>query len=710
LDGIEGKTLAQGKYFLGIDIGGTFTDLVLARENSHQVHNAKTLTTPHDPVIGVMSGVREVLAQAGADAHDIERVVHATTLATNLILERKGARVGFVTTDGFGDMFQISKQRATGLDRYNLLYVRPPAFVSREMVVEVVERLNAQGEVLTPMDERQAERSVAALAAAHPQAVAVCLLHAYANPVHEKKLGEMIKVRMPGVYLALSHEVWPEFQEYERAATTVLSAYVGPMMSAYVGRLAGELNSAGVRSALQIMQSSGAVMTAPMAARKAAYSLESGPAAGVIATAHLGRICNLPNLISFDMGGTTAKVGLVRDGNPTITHNFNVGGALSSGARSTGEPIKMPVIDLVEVGAGGGSIAAIDSGGFLQVGPHSAGAAPGPACYGFGGTQATVTDANVVLGYLNPEYFLGGRMKIFPDHSRDAIAALAARLNLEPVAVAHGIYELANTKMGSALRLITVQRGIDPREFVLVAFGGAGPIHVTKVAEQFRIPTIIIPPAPGLASAFGLLVSDVAYDFVATQIMTATADNIPRIRELFAALERGGREALHAEGIEDKSIVLRRTVEVRFVHQQHDLPIAIANDEITQATITQAEERFRNRYFELYRVRTADPCRFVNFRVRATGIVPKPQLPEMPEGDGNAGRAFKGSRKIFFGEERDFVECRVYDRRLLQNGDRLQGPAVLEEPDSTTICPAGYSISVDPFLNVVLQKQGAPSS
>jgi N-methylhydantoinase A len=364
----------------------------------------------------------------------------------------------------------------------------------------------------------------------------------------------------------------------------------------------------------------------------------------------------------------------------------------------------MPVIDLVEVGAGGGSIAAIDSGGFLQVGPHSAGAAPGPACYGFGGTQATVTDANVMLGYLNPDYFLGGKMKIFPQRSRTAIEALAGRLNLPPVAVAHGIYELANTKMGSALRLITVQRGIDPREFALVAFGGAGPIHVVKVAEQFRIPTIIIPPSPGVASAFGLLVSDVAYDFVTTQIMPATSDNIPRIREIYAGLERSGREALYAEGIEDQNIVLARTVEVRFVHQQHDIPVAIPNEVITESTIAEAEERFRNRYFELYRVRTSDPCRFVNFSVRATGIVPKPQVPRMAAGDGNAARALKGSRKAYFGEQREFVECKVYERRALQNGDRLEGPAVLEEPDSTTICPAGYSITVDPFLNVILQK------
>jgi N-methylhydantoinase A len=692
------------KYFLGIDIGGTFTDLVLAEETSPRVHNAKTLTTPQDPVTGVMSGVRDVLAQAGAAAHDIQRVVHATTLATNLILERKGAKVGFITTDGFGDMFQISKQRATGLDRYNLLYVRPPALVPREMVVEVNERLNAQGEVLTPLDERQAQAAVALLAAKRPEAVAVCLLHAYANPVHERKVGEIINRLMPGIYVALSSEVWPEFQEYERAATTLISAYVGPMMSAYVGRLAQELRGAAVGSPLQIMQSSGAVMTAPMAARKAAYSLESGPAAGVIATAHLGRICNLPNLISFDMGGTTAKVGLVRDGKPTITHNFWVGGSVSSGARSSGEPIKMPVIDLVEVGAGGGSIAAIDSGGFLQVGPHSAGAAPGPACYGFGGTQATVTDANVALGYLNPDYFLGGRMRIYPDRSEAAIGAIAQRLKLTPVQVAHGIYDLANTRMGSALRLITVQRGIDPREYALVAFGGAGPIHVVRVAEQFRIPTIIIPPSPGVASAFGLLVSDVAYDFVTTQIMPATADNVPRIREIFAALERSGREALHGEGIEDRDIVLQRTVEVRFVHQQHDLPITIPNEEVTGQTVKDAEERFRSRYFELYRVRTEDPCRFVNFGVRATGIVPKPQLPKMAAGDGNAARALKGSRKAYFADQRGFVECQVYDRRKLQNGDRLAGPAILEEPDSTTICPSGYAISVDPLLNLLIKK------
>jgi N-methylhydantoinase A len=697
--------MAQRQFFMGVDIGGTFTDLVLFQDGRQRPFNAKTLTTPANPVDGVMNAVRDAMAQAEAQPQEIKRVVHATTLATNLILERKGARLGFVTTWGFGDMFHISKQYPSGIDRFNALYDRPEPLVERELVVEIRERLNAQGEVLRALDEAQAHAAIAQLAALKPTAVAVCLIHSYANPAHERRIGEMLQRAMPGVYVALSSEVWPEFQEYERASTTLISAYVGPLLADYLGKLEEELRKAGVGCGLQIMQSSGAVMPASMAARKAVYSVESGPAAGVIATAQLGLAIGRPNLISFDMGGTTAKVGLIQHGKPTVTHDFRVGTGVSAEAKASGEPIKIPVIDLAEVGAGGGSIAWIDPGGLLQVGPFSAGAAPGPACYGLGGTQPTVTDANVVLGYLNPDYFLGGKMTIYPERSREAIARnLGEKLNLDPVLAAHGIYQLANIHMGSAVRLITVSRGIDPREYAVMAFGGAGPIHIVKVAEQFNIPTVIVPPSPGVASAFGLLMSDLAHDNVKTHIVECNDAKAGELRQIFENLEDTERRELLNEGLSDKDLLIQRSVDTRFVHQMHELNIALPPGPITDETARACEAAFRDMYFELFKVRPADPVEFVNFGVRVIGVASKPQITQAPRGDGDAARAIKGARKAYFAEANDFIETQVYDRTALQHGDRVRGPAILEEPDSTTICPPGYTVEVDPFLNLMITK------
>ncbi len=697
--------MPEQRFFVGVDIGGTFTDLVLAEGSNQKLYKVKTLTTPADPVEGVMKAVRDALSEAGAAAGEFQRVVHATTLATNLILERKGARLGFVTTAGFGDMFHMSKQERSPQDRYNLLCDRQPPLMARDMVVEINERLNAHGEVVIPLDITGSEAKIKELAGKKPGAVAICLLHSYVNPAHERAVGELLRKHLPDAFIALSTEVWPEFQEYERASTTMISAYVGPMMSDYIGRLAQELRLIGATCSLLIMQSSGAVMPAQVAAQKAVYSIESGPAAGVIAAAHLGLRCGQPNLLSFDMGGTTAKVGLIQRGEPKISHDFRVGAGVSGGVERSGEPVKIPVIDLAEVGAGGGSIAWIDRGGFLHVGPASAGAAPGPACYGLGGDQPTVTDANVILGYLNPDYFLGGKMVIYPEKSLETIAKnVAEQLKLDVVSAAHGIYQLANTYMGSAVRMMTVQRGIDPREFAVMAFGGAGPIHIVRVAEQFNIPTIIIPPSPGLASAFGLLVSDIAYDYVTTNITTARRISASELRELFDNLERAGRQAL-AVDVTEKDMVIQRTVDVRFVHQKHEHTVPVPPGPITEGTPKAVEKSFRDLYFESFRVRPNDPVEFVNYGLRAVGVVAKPEIAKVPADDADARRALKGSRKAYFAETQGFVETPVYDRTKLRNGDFIQGPAILEEPDSTTICPPSYTVGVDQFFNLIIKRR-----
>lgn len=697
--------MTQRKFLMGVDIGGTFTDLVLAEEGNHKLYNAKTLTTPSNPAEGVLTAVCEALAQAGAPPGAVKRLVHGTTLATNLILERTGAKVGYVATEGFGDIFLISKQRPTGADRYNTLYEQLPPLASRAMVCEVRERVNAAGEILVALDEEKTEESLRGLAAKKPDAVAICLLHSYVNPVHEQKVAQIARRLMPQAYITTSSDIWPAIMEYERAHTTLAAAYVGPVLANYLENMAQELRAMGIDCGLQIMQSSGAVMPAATAARKAIYSLESGPAAGVLNAAYVGRLCTLPNIISFDMGGTTAKVGLVRNGKLSITHDFKIGGGFSTGARSGGEPIKIPVIDLTEVGAGGGSIAWVDDGGFLKVGPRSAGAKPGPACYGFGGDQATVTDANVILGYLNPEYFLGGKMRIYPEKSREAISRqVAQKLKLDVVQAARGIYELANARMSAAVRIVTLLRGIDPRDFAMCAFGGAGPIHVVNVAEQYRIPVIIIPPSPGVASAFGLLVSDLAYDYVTTKKLPALPESTAEIKAIFEYMEQCGRQELAVEGFADCDVVIQRTIDVSFVHQKHSFSVPAPAGPIDQQTITAAEESFRKMYQELFGVTSKDPCKFVNFGIRALGLVPNPKLIQQPKGDGNPKRALKGRRRMYFSQVQDFVETPVYDRTRLQHGDTFKGPVTIEEPDSTTVCPPGYDLQVDAYLNLAIRR------
>jgi N-methylhydantoinase A len=534
--------------------------------------------------------------------------------------------------------------------------------------------------------------------------VAICFFHSYANPAHERGMAELVRKHLPDAYVALSSEVWPEFREYERASTTVMSAYVGPTISKYVQALERDLRAMGMAGSFEIMQSSGGVMAAAVVARKPIYSIESGPAAGVIAATHLGGLCNQPNIISFDMGGTTAKAGLIRHGKPNVTHDFRVGGHLSAGTRAGGHPIKIPVIDLAEVGAGGGSIAWVDAGGALQVGPLSAGAAPGPACYGFGGEQPSVTDANLLLGYLDPNYFLGGRMRIYPERSMAAIKPLAQRVGMDPIETAKGIYEIANTHMGSAVRVVTIQRGVDPREYAVMAFGGAGPVHAVKVAEQFEIPNVIVPLSPGLVSAFGLLVSDMAEDYVATLLMDSGAADTARIQRLLEQLGHNARAALRAQGVAESNITVQRLIDVRFKHQSHELSVPIPDGSIDAAMVSAAEEGFRNLYHELYGVQPNDPCQFVNFRVRATGIVAKPELSKAPPGDGNPRRALKGSRPAYFAEAGGFVAVKVYDRSRLQPDDVVPGPAIMEEPDSTTLCPPGYTVRVDEYLNLHINK------
>ena len=681
---------------LGIDIGGTFTDVVLIDRSGGDICTAKVLTTPDDPAAGVLAGIAELLADAGRDPAEVSQAVHATTLATNLILERKGGPVAYVTTAGFGDILIIGNERKGDVEKYDLFYTKQAPIVPRRRIADVVERTAADGSVVVPLDAEQARLALANLLGREPvEAVAVCFLHSYANGDHERQVADIIAELDPDLYVAVSSEVWPEYRELPRACTTVMSAYVGPTVTRYITRLDEELARRGVGARLQIMGSAGGIVSAATVARRPVQLVESGPAAGVMAAAHIGRLSGIDDLISFDMGGTTAKAGLVRGGQAAIAHEFFVGGTASSGLKqiNTGYPIKIPVIDLAEVGAGGGSIAYLDSGGALRVGPDSAGAAPGPACYGRGGAQPTVTDADLVLGYLNPDYFLGGRMAIRADLAHAALAGLAEPMGLAPSEAAAGVYEVVNATMAAAVRVVTLERGIDPRDFTLLASGGAAGAHVVRLAEEFGIAAVVIPANPGVGSAVGLLASDVVTDHVRTQVIDSVDVDADAIEAIYAELEAVAAAEIGTEGFAADEIVLEREIDVRYHHQAHELTVPLQGCDLNGAA-----SAFDDLYEQLYGIRQADPVEFVNYRVRVIGPVPKP---DWSTDEVAAGPPEPHShRPAWFGGS--MADTPVYRRDTLQPGHTITGPAIIEEPSSTVVVPPNWSASTNRWLSLVL--------
>ena len=693
-------------YSVGIDIGGTFTDVVVADHAHARLYTAKHLTTPADPAQGVLGALDLALTAAGLAAEALTRSVHATTLATNLILERQGANVAYITTDGFGDLLVIGHDRRGDADKFNLLYDKQPPLVPRRRTVEVRERLSATGEVVVPLDEAQAEAAIVELLAREPvDAVAVCFLHSHANPEHERRVGAIVRRLRPQLFVTLSSEVWPEYRELPRANTTVVSAYVGPTVTRYIEQLERRLTERGVRVGLQIMQSSGGTTSAASAAKRPIQLIESGPAAGVIAAAYAGGRCGIDDLISFDMGGTTAKAGVVTNGKPSITNDFAVGGYASAGLKrvATGYAVKLPVVDLAEVGAGGGSIARVDPGGIVRVGPDSAGSEPGPACYARGGVLPTVTDANLVLGYLNADYFLGGAMQVSLEAARVAVDEhLAQPLGLTIEEAAAGVHEIVNANMAAAIRVVTIERGIDPRGFTLVASGGAGPAHVVRLAEAFDIAQVLVPANPGVGSAIGLVVSDVVFDSVRTRVLSHADIDPAVIDALYRELTDTARSQVRAEGFDDSAIRVEREIDVRFRHQAHELGVPLDDGAITPATLVQAEAAFRDTYERLYGVRPGDPVEFVNYRVRAVGRVDKPDWAVDAQAHGPATPL--NQRAVYFGEHEGFIDTPVYRRGSLAPGHTIEGPAIVEEPTSSIVVPPKWTASVDQRLNLIIRR------
>lgn len=700
----------DARFRVGIDIGGTFTDGTLVDSTTGEVTTSKVLSTPSNPASGFISAVEKLLATHGSiDPTEIEHVVHATTVATNAIIEGKTATTAFITTEGFRDMLEIARQIRPSL--YDLQFEKPQPLVPRQLCYEVPERLNAQGEVITPLDESVVEQVVEKIAETGVEAVAVCLLHSYRNSAHEQRIGELLRAKLPDIKISLSSDVVPEFREYLRASTTVINSSVAPVVSTYLSSIREKLNSSGVTSELLVMQSSGGVYPAEAASDSPVFMVESGPAAGAVAAAALGTSLGSPDVISFDMGGTTAKASLIRNGQPNVTKDYSVGGAAQAGTGAfggaSGYPIRTPVVDLVEIGAGGGSIAWVDSGGALRVGPHSAGADPGPVCYGLGGTEPTITDANLVLGRLDPDYFAGGDMQLDINGARNAIKTQCAEpLGISVEEAAHGIVEIANTAMVNALRLVSVQRGHDPRDFMLIGFGGAGPAHTVRLAEQAGILNVLIPLAPGTASALGLLVTDVRMDSSATLIARADSVQPDDIAGHFARLEDEGAKAHQSAASSSGEPVFERAVEMRYWGQSFELSVPAPDRElIDRQWLNELCESFHDAHETAYGFRAQDePVELVNLRLTTVGKIARPNMKKLEETSSDASSALKGSRPVYFSESNGVTETAVYDRVKLPAGAQFSGPAIVEEPDCTTVVHPAWSVLVDEYGNLSITK------
>ena len=706
------KELNIKRFRIGVDIGGTFTDGTLVDSSTGEVTTSKVLTTPVDPASGFISAVNKLLGVNNeVDPDEIEHVVHATTVATNAIIEGKTAKTAFVTTEGFRDMLEIARQIRPSL--YDLQFEKPKPLVPRQLCFEIPERLDAKGNVVTPLDEKALAQIVDQIAETGVTAIAVCLLHSYRNPDHEQKVGEAIKAKIPDVKLSLSSEIVPEFREYLRASTTVINSAVAPIVSTYLASIIEKLHSANINSELLVMQSNGGVYPAKSASESPVFMVESGPAAGAVAAASIGSELGYPNVISFDMGGTTAKASLIRDGQPNITKDYSVGGAAQSGAGAfggaSGYPIRTPVVDLVEIGAGGGSIAWVDSGGALRVGPQSSGADPGPVCYGLGGKEPTITDANLILGRLDPNYFAGGEMTLDAVAANNAISEYCAEpLGLSIEAAAHGIVEIANTAMVNALRLVSVQRGHDPRDFILMGFGGAGPAHVVRLAEQAGIPQVLIPAEPGTTSALGLLVTDVRMESSATLIERADQIELSKITNEFERLENSGRIAHSSAASASGEPIFERSIEMRYWGQSFELSVPVPDRKIIDADwMSELIESFHESHNTAYGFRADDePVELVNLRLTTIGKIARPQLRKLDIISPNAKVAIKGKRPVYFGtdsSEGGVIHTTVYDRPKLPAGSVFNGPAIVEEPDCTTVIQPSWSVTVDDFGNLLIE-------
>jgi N-methylhydantoinase A len=631
-------------------------------------------------------------------------VRHGTTVASNAILELKGARTGLVTTKGFRDVLEIRRIRMPKL--YDLSWEKPVTLVERYLRLEVDERVDAHGRVQTPLDPAEVERVLDRLLAERIEALAVCLLNSYANPVHEERIAEIVRRKAPGLTLSVSAEVLPEIREYERTSTTVINAYVMPIVRRYLGTLRGGLDAIGAKAPLMIMQSNGGLMTHEAAAARPVHVIESGPAAGVVGAQALARKIGLGKLVTFDMGGTTAKASIVEDGEVSRATEYQVGGGIMHGSRlltGAGYLLRVPAIDLAEVGAGGGSLVWIDPGGGLQVGPQSAGASPGPLCYDLGGTEPTVTDANVILGFLNPRELAGGAVKLDAARAHEVFEAkIARRLGLPLADAAYGAHVIAASNMMRAIRAVSSERGRDPREYALFAFGGNGPLFAAGMARQLEIRRIVVPPAPGLFSSFGLLFADVEHHYVRTWRRLVTRIAPTELGEVLARMEAEARTQLRADGFRDGAIRVRRSADCRYEGQSFELTVPVAEGAVDARLVTGIAEAFGREHERTYGHRAGEhePVEIVSLRVVGLGVPDRPRVPEPIRMDRTGPGHGGGARRVYFGPELGWRETPIIARADL--GTAHDGPCIVEEYDATCVVPPDSRASLDPYGNILI--------
>jgi N-methylhydantoinase A len=671
---------------LATDIGGTFTDLVSLDETTGEYFLAKALSTPPQ----FSNGIMDAIHKSDLDPSAVTGFVHGATVVINALTERKGAKTALVTTEGCRDVLEIG--RANRPDIYNMRFRKQPPFVPRELRFEVTERMNYKGEVVTELELGTVDAVARQIEAEGCDAVAICLLHSYANPDHELQVADRLRELLPDVLVTASAEITREWREYERTSTAVLNAYVQPVAASYLRQLESSLRSEGIDAPLDIMKSNGGTSSFDFVIEQPIHLVESGPVGGVIGAAALGALIGEPNLITMDIGGTTAKCSLIENGDYKITTEYRI----ERDDRSAGYPIKAPVVDIVEIGAGGGSIAWIDAGGALKIGPRSAGASPGPASYGLGGTEPTVTDANLIAGRINPDYFLGGELQLDVEKARTAYQPIADALGVSIEEAAIGVIRLANANMVNALKLVSVRKGYDPREFALIAFGGGGSMHAVALARELRIAKVIIPVAPGHFSAFGMMMSDAMQDYLLTALTASEEGSRDRVASIFGDLESQATEFFQTAGYAQDQIELVRSLDMRYNGQEHTVRVRVPDGELE---FTQLNERFHAAHEKAYTFRLPSGVEIVNYHVAAVVPTAKPALAELEAGSGTP--RLKDTRRVDF-DVWGRLDSAVFERADLYPGCAFHGPAIIEEPAASTVVPPGVTGTVDSIGNIVM--------
>jgi N-methylhydantoinase A/oxoprolinase/acetone carboxylase beta subunit len=684
-------------YRIGVDVGGTFTDFALFNDEDRRIDFLKLLTTPADPSLAVLDGIEQLAVAAEISVADISDVRHATTIATNTIIQRNGPKTALITTEGFRDVQIIGRQRRAEI--YDTSVDRPVPVVRRKHTWEVPERMLFDGTIHKALDEDAVRQVAAEMLNEGIETVGICFLHSYANPDHEQRTAAILKEVAPSIAITLSSEISPVLREYERGSTTTLNAYVVPPVQRYVERLVNGLRERGYKGELLIMQSNGGIATPEIVKKFPIRIVESGPAAGVLTAARYTKAAG-NNIISFDMGGTTAKVCMIEDGKPFLAGQFEVD--MVNLKPNSGLPIDIPAIDLVEIGSGGGSIARVEMGS-IKVGPESASSVPGPICYGRGGTRPTVTDADVILGYINPDYFLGGKMSLDRDGAAKGIQThIGDVLGIDTASAAWGIFEVVTAQMAEAARVVSVGRGKDPRDFSFIPFGGAGPVHGGRIARMLGCPRIVFPSGAGVQSAVGLLMGDVRFDLARTLIVEANSNSMGHVKETFDLLVEEARRQIAAGSFDGREVHFTYSADMRFVGQGYEINVELPSDNADASAVCEA---FFAAYGKTYGERTFsrnESVEFAKVHLSARVELPKLTFPETTVTEATAEKALKNFRSVYFPETGGFADCPVYDRYLLKAGDKFNGPALIEEHESTIVILPNSMAQVDGSGNIIV--------